>query len=277
MALNLKRKIYNLTHPVVGEIWCLHRVVPERSLFKSNRELEITPDYLEQLITDRISHGYRFVDTDTFIARATHNRSKSKLINITFDDGFSDIFTYAYPILKKHNTPFTIYLTTDMPDGRADLWWLHLESLANGDTDWFEQTIKRIYNHNDEIARTMHTITDSTPDYTICQRLSLTWEQLRTMLAEGLCTIGSHGTSHSAMPLLTAGQAKEELLASKRRIKESLGIEPKHYSYPHSFYNETTNQLVWHAGYDSAVIGYGGRTRYQPHRRLFYRNYITQP
>lgn len=277
MALNLPRKIHNLTHPIVGEIWCLHRVIPERSAFRSNRELEITPDYLEQLIKDRLANGGSFVDTDTFVKQTSHCRLNQKLINITFDDGFSDIITHAYPILKQYNIPFTIYLTTGMPDGTADLWWIQLEQLANGDSDWFEQTIRQIYSLNDDIASTMHTLTDSSPDYTICRQMSLSWDQLSALLSEGLCTIGSHGVSHSAMPLLNTEQTTEELLASKRRIKEMLGIEPKHFSYPHSFYNETTNQLVWQAGYDTAVIGYGGHTRYQPHRRLYYRNFITQP
>lgn len=121
MALNLRRKIHNLLHPFVGEIWCLHRVVLERSPYPSNRELEITPDYLEKLITERTTHGYSFVDTDTFVDHATHCCTGRKLINITFDDGFSDIYTNAYPILKRYNIPFTIYVSTDMPDGKADL------------------------------------------------------------------------------------------------------------------------------------------------------------
>lgn len=275
--MNLARKIHNLFHPIVGEIWCLHRVVPERSPFPSNRDLEITPDYLEQLITDCIKHGYNFVDTDTFVKKATHCRLSQRLINITFDDGFSDIFTHAYPILKRHGIPFTIYVTTDMPDGCADLWWLQLEQLAGGNVEWFNQTIKEIYNRDNDIAATMHSITSSSPDPSLCQQHSLSWEQLHTMLSEGLCTIGSHGVSHSALSLLSETQILHELQNSRKRIKEMLGVDARHFSYPHSFYNETTNRLVWQVGYRTAVIGYGGKTRYRPDNRLFYRNYIVQP
>ena len=54
----IQKKISHLFHPLQGEIWCLHRVVPERSDYPSNRELEITPGYLEVLVKKYISEGY---------------------------------------------------------------------------------------------------------------------------------------------------------------------------------------------------------------------------
>jgi len=270
------RKIYNLTHPIIGVIWCLHRVLPERSSFPANRELEITPEFLELLVKDKIANGYHFVDIDTFVEASRH-RSNRKMINVSFDDGFSDVFIHAYPILRKYNIPFTLYLTTDMPDGCADLWWLQLEQLANGNTEWFEATTKQIYSISAPFAKTMHELTNSDLDRALCKRLSLTWEQLQTMVSEGLCAIGSHGTSHTALSLLTKEQVLSELMESKRRIKEMLDIDVHHFSYPHSFYNETTNQLVWQVGCRTAVIGYGGKTRYKHDSHFFYRQYITQP
>ena len=273
----MKRKIYYLFHPKVGEIWCLHRVIPERSTFKSNRDLEITPGYLEQLIREEREQGFRFVDMDTFVEAANWKRREKKLIHITFDDGFADVFTQAYPILKQYQIPFTLYVTTDMPDGRADLWWLQLEQFANGDVEWFEKTLKQIYDRHEPVASAMHEITSSAVDAALGQQLSLTWEQIRAMVSEGLCAVGSHGVSHSALSLLSAEDVERELVASKQRLEEMLGIEVRHFSYPHSFFSDDTNRLVWEAGYSTAVIGYGGATRRKKGNNFFYRNYIIQP
>lgn len=275
--MSLRRKIYNMFHPIIGEIWCLHRVLPCRSSYKSNRELEITPDYLEQLIVDKQHQGSRFVDMDTFAEAAQGIRRKRGLVHVTFDDGFSDVFTYAYPILKQYSIPFTYYVTTDMPDGKADLWWLQLEQMVDGDPERFEEMIKKIYSHGSNIADAMHSITNSSPDFTLCQGLCISWEQLHVMMSEGLCTVGSHGVSHSAMSLMPQEKALEELYISKSRLSEMLGIEVQHYSYPHSLFTNATNELVWEAGYRTAVVGYGGNTRREKNKRFLYRKFIVQP
>jgi peptidoglycan/xylan/chitin deacetylase (PgdA/CDA1 family) len=273
----LNRKIHNVFHPIIGEIWCLHRVLPYRSKYKSNRDLEITPDYLEKIVLEKQRQGFRFVDLDTFVAAAQGIHRERELVHVTFDDGFADVFTYAYPILKQYNIPFTYYVTTDMPDGKADLWWLQLEQMVGGDSKRFEEIIKQVYSQSGHIATTMHTITDSGPDFTLCQNLCISWEQLQIMVSEGLCTIGSHGVSHSAMSLLPQEKASEELSGSKLRLKEMLGVEVQHFSYPHSLFTNAQNELVWKEGYRTIVVGYGGNSRREKNKQFFYRKFIVQP
>ena len=65
--MSLITKTKHFFHPIQGEIWCLHRVVVERSPFPSNRELEITPDYLEELILKHKREGYSFVDLEEIV------------------------------------------------------------------------------------------------------------------------------------------------------------------------------------------------------------------
>ena len=276
--MKIGRSIRHLFHPVVGEIWCMHRVLPERSGFKSNRELEITPEYLERAIVDYLADGYRFVSTDEFVAASADRRlcHAKRLVNVTFDDGYVDVFEYAYPILLKHQIPFTIYLTTDMPDGKADLWWVQLENMANGDVAWFEVMLRQIYESGENMPDVMHRLTQTQPDLDLNKNLALTWEQLAQMQVEGLCTIGSHTVTHPGLDRISEEQVAYELGASKRRIEEVLKMQVCHFSFPHSFYNDVVTQAVWEAGYRSAVIGYGGKTRWERGRRLFYRRNMVQ-
>lgn len=273
----LKRKIHNFFQPKVGEIWCLHRVLPQRSAMAGNRELEITPDYLESMIERKRRQGFEFVDLDTIVAAANGTETPEKqLVNISFDDGFEDVYTNAYPILKRHHIPFTLYVTTDMPDGKADLWWLQLEQMAGGDADWFNQVAQQVYSCQGDYGIAMHSITSSKTDHSLCQQ-SLSWNQIRLMVSEGLCTVGSHGVSHTALSLLPEKRAFRELTVSKNRLEEMLDVEISHFSYPHSFFSKESNQLVFQAGYQTAVIAYGGWIRRQKNHFFLSRNYIIQP
>ena len=166
MFSNVKKRVSHLLHPVQGEIWCLHRVVEKRSEYLSNRELEITPRYLETIIQQHESSDYKFVALEDLL-RTKPVVFPEKQINISFDDGFRDVYSHAFPILRKHNIPFTVYLTTGFPDGKADLWWIQLEE--NHTLDEFERLTRRIYNSDKPMASFMHEITETEPNRLTCQ------------------------------------------------------------------------------------------------------------
>ena len=44
---------------------------------------------------------------------------KDRSVIITIDDAYSSVFKYAWPILKKHNLPFTLFVSTDVIDNKT--------------------------------------------------------------------------------------------------------------------------------------------------------------
>lgn len=278
--MGVRSKMHHLIHPVQGEIWCLHRVVPVRSEFQSNRELEITPDWLENAILDSQKNGFKFVSIDEIINDINSkpwDLRKKKRINISFDDGFRDVYENAFPIFKKYQIPFTIYLSSLFPMGMCDLWWIQLEQCVKGNVDNFESTMKAVYQGEGNMRDTMHAITTTQPNYSICRELALSWKQLREMIASGLCTVGAHTASHPSLTRITEQEAEIELLDSKEMIELHLGVEVRHLSYPHSMTNDTIQSLVEMSGYKSATLGYGGTIRKGNNVFLLNRRYITQP
>ena len=125
----LRRKLHNLTHSVLGRILMLHRVVEQRNEEK-NRELEITPDFLKQTIDDYRRQGHRFVSIDEARDIIGRGRTKHPFVCLTFDDGYQDNYDIAYPILKKLEVPFAIYVTTGFIDNRIPIRWYPNESLG---------------------------------------------------------------------------------------------------------------------------------------------------
>lgn len=262
----------HLLHPVQGEIWCLHRVVEKRSDYPSNRELELTPSFLEELILKRRSEGFEFVGIDKLI----HSKSffPKKRINISFDDGFRDIYETAFPVFLKYRIPFTIFLTTDFPDGKADIWWIQMERECS--IEGFESLMKRIYESSKPMAVMMHDLTNTHPDPQLCQALALSWSELKEMVDSGLCTIGSHTVSHPGLTRIGKESCHHELEESRRIIKERLGRDAIHFSYPHSMENEVVRNAVSEAGFVSGALGYGGSIRRGDDRYRLHRKYIVQ-
>lgn len=125
----IKRKLYKLSHPELGRILMLHRVVVHRSEGE-NRELEITPDFLEQTIKDYKQKGFRFVSIDDVCTILEKGKVDKPFVCLTFDDGYRDNYTNALSILKKEQVPFAIYITTGFVDNKQSMWWYPNERLG---------------------------------------------------------------------------------------------------------------------------------------------------
>lgn len=224
--LKIRRKIYKAFHPVLGEIWMLHRVIPEeqRSQIQSNRDLEITPDFLEAKIAEYQRKGYRFVTID-FVREILDSISlfscakSQKFVCITFDDGYNDNYEYALPIFRKYQVPFAVYVSTDFIDNCREMWWY------SG------------------------------------QHLALNKEQLLQLDQEPLCTIGAHTLSHPKLDELTLEAQREELVGSKYQLESWLGHPISHFSYPHGAYNDDTIKIVSEANFSTSLMAWGGVVR----------------
>jgi peptidoglycan/xylan/chitin deacetylase (PgdA/CDA1 family) len=70
------------------------------------------------------------VSLDEMHHRLTRGHLRRRFVCITIDDGYRDTLHWAYPILKRHQVPFTVYIPTSFPDRLGELWWLALEAVV---------------------------------------------------------------------------------------------------------------------------------------------------
>src|SRR6476661_7522290 len=115
----------------VGAIVTLHHVRPPRpDWFQPNRLLEVTPAYLESVV--RYLRWWRIdlVSLDEMHRRLTEGDFGRRFMCFTIDDGYRDTLQWAYPILKRYDVPFAVYIPTSFPDRLGELWWLALEAVV---------------------------------------------------------------------------------------------------------------------------------------------------
>lgn len=87
-------------------------------------------DYLEK-------NNYRIVPLTELTEKLNKGDAlPDKTIAITFDDSYADVYTAAYPILKKHGWPFTFFVNTKaVGSGKLFVTWDQLREMSkNGVT-----------------------------------------------------------------------------------------------------------------------------------------------
>jgi peptidoglycan/xylan/chitin deacetylase (PgdA/CDA1 family) len=233
----IKRKIYKAFHPVVGEIWMLHRVVEQRSDKPEQRELEVTVDWLEQKILEYKQKGYTFVSLDKLSSILNSHRC----VCLTFDDGYRDNYTLAYPLLKRLGVPFAVYITTGFIDNRLPMWWYEGEQLGLS-----TEELKAL--DADDPLCTIGAHTVSHPKKALDAD-------------DPLCTIGAHTVSHPKLDTLTREQQYQEIYTSIQTLEAILGHEIKHFSFPHGAHNADTLAICRELGFQTVVQSWGGPLR----------------
>jgi peptidoglycan/xylan/chitin deacetylase (PgdA/CDA1 family) len=273
--------IHQFTKPFysgLGSILMFHRVLAESQgpRIHNHQGLEVSPERLEATIFFFKERDYDFISLEQL--GGYQPSGKKKFVIFTFDDGYADNYKIAYPILKKHNVPFTIYVTTGLPDGHAFLWWYLLEDLIlnnnsleleinGGPISFKTRSVKE-----KEIAfnqvRAVLAVADKTGldvyrksmfrDYQnesaqLTKKISMTWDQINELSNDPLVTIGAHTVNHYPLKSLTEEESKFEMSECKKIIESKIKKEVKHFCYPIGSYSQREVNLARGSGYQSAT------------------------
>ena len=266
----------------LGAIFMLHHVVPQASrqpAFAPNSGLEVTPQFLDDVIAMLVERGFDLVNLSEAVRRM--EQGGAPFAAFTLDDGYRDNLMYARPVFDRHNCPFTVFIAPAITDGHCELWWRGLEyaiasnervtatigdhrfdlptaTTADKHAAWkalywpvrnLEQHVQREWirsfcgGHGIDLDR-------------LCQDSAMTWDEVRTLAADPLCTIGAHTVHHYNVKALPAEQALAEMVQSADRIEAELGRRPEYFAYPYG--DETSAgprdfDLARQAGFKAAV------------------------
>ena len=214
----------------VGSLLTLHHVLPqtESEEFAPNRILSVTPEFLEASIVQVRELGYEIVSLDEARRRLVERDFAKRFVSFTLDDGYADNYHHAFPVFRKHEVPFTIYLCSGIMDLSIDLWWQALEDIVRretamtvslqGETREFDtrssagkySAYEAIYwalrgmplgEQQDTFAaikaRYGHVASPEDPAVA-----PLSWAMVAEMLESGLMTAGAHTVNHLALSKL---------------------------------------------------------------------------
>jgi peptidoglycan/xylan/chitin deacetylase (PgdA/CDA1 family) len=180
------------------------------------------------------------------------------LVVYTFDDGYRDNFELAYPVFKRHEAPFAIYVASGLPDGGGLGWPFALEELVNTratvDTnigglnrrsslttepertsayDLIREAILASVSANGDkqVDSFFKTNAIGLKDYS--RSISMSWEQIKELACEPLATLGSHTANHYMLSRLPPADALREVEDGKARLETETGKRVRHFAYPY--------------------------------------------
>jgi peptidoglycan/xylan/chitin deacetylase (PgdA/CDA1 family) len=280
----------------IGAILTLHHVRPAQpGAFQPNRLLEVTPTFLEEVILSLRRSQVDLVSLDEMRRRLSEGIFWRKFVCFTFDDGYRDNLTYAYPVLQRHAVPFAIYVPTSFPDRLGELWWLALQAviaqndrvglvIGNEDRHFTCRTTREKYEVFNDVywwlrgLPTEKALRDTVHElcrrYRIdmaafCAELCMTWDDLAELARDPLVTIGAHTVNHVMLKKVPDGEARAEMKMSAAVIEAALGIRPRHLAYPigdASSAGPREFALAREVGFDTAVTTRPG-VLFPEHRR----------
>ena len=90
--------------------------------------LSVSPQHFEEHL-EVIKKFGRCLPIGTLVNNLQQKELENRSIAITFDDGYSDNFHVARPLLEKHDLPATIFIITGAIGSTMEFWWDELDRL----------------------------------------------------------------------------------------------------------------------------------------------------
>ncbi len=179
---------------------------------------------------------------------------------LTFDDGYQDNYTHAFPLAQELQIPFTIYLIPGYIESGTPFWWLEKKWLLQR-THIREVMLegRRYVLRRREDRRELARLIDTRVRYACsvakrerflvelrrCLQVPLlevqkedasrplTWEQVHEMEQSGLVSFGAHTLSHPVLSALAEPlEVETELIRCRTMLEQQLRYCVRTLAYP---------------------------------------------
>lgn len=264
-----------------GTILMLHRVLAEDqpAALPHRSPLCIGKPAFENLLL-WLKHHFDCVPLGELLDPTSQAGERPRL-TLTFDDGWRDNAIHAFPLLKKHGVPASIFLSTDFIGSNRRFWWE-----AIGETLWgsFGEEARELLGerlHQRHLSLPGELCT-ARPEYLRSQALSqflqqlkslpaaalqaladscpdpvephgLDWRQVQEMEASGLVRFGPHGASHAILTGLDDCSLESELQRSREAIGAHCKMPLAVYCYPNGDHDARVCAALTRQGYRQAL------------------------
>lgn len=256
-----------------GLILMYHRVLPEtkRLPYPVQPGMYVTANTFERHLL-WLGERYEIVALSGMVERLKEDERGRALCAITFDDGWRDTYSEAFPLLRKYRLPASVFLASGFVGTGKWFWPERTAFLVAAGSDRIGDDLVGAVDR--EIER-LKTVSPEERERTLseletgCRKRGLvppekpqtmTWEEAREMAEAGI-EFGSHTSGHVILTEVDSAEAEKEIVDSRATIEQQLGREIRLFCYPNGDYTEPVRAMVQKAGYATAVTTTPGTVR----------------
>lgn len=198
---------------------------------------------------------------------------------ITFDDGYADNYQLALPVLIKHQLHATFFIATAYLNGGRMFNDSVIEAIRNAKSDFIDLDNLQLGKHDvstptakakaighilplvkyqpvDKREATVEALAKQVTHAPLPENLMMTTSELRLLHASGM-EIGGHTQRHPILAGLDDTTARDEILAGKHWLEETLGSRVRVFAYPNgrpgADYRTEQARLIESLGFEGAV------------------------
>lgn len=229
--------------------------------------LSATPGEFDAQIRELAAVARPISLTDLLAARAGRPLPPRAVL-VTFDDGYADVATHAWPILRRHGVPAVLFVATAYPGTGRPFWWDRLHHAISATSalrlvaPWGEQDLSTPTRRPAAFRDLRRRLKDLDHEEAMglveawCAELgvpdpaphALDWATLRLLAGEGLA-IAPHTRTHSLLTRVSAGQVEIEVAGSLADLREFLGEVPPVLAYPSGAHDAAAREIVRRLGF----------------------------
>ena len=246
----------------MANVLMLHRVLPDKLITQPNAYSTfgtlISQEYFEEVLSCLNANDFQFVT----ISELTQQSDTDKLIALTFDDGYSDNFNFAFPSLQKFKATATFFpVVNPCKDNSVlplDTYYQcvdECEMTTEQRKDFISGETKRKFYWSEptEQMKFLKTCFQKLPTQNRVKYLQP--QQIKTLSDNGF-EIGSHSMTHSLFSAEYMNESKTnfELKQSKIFLEGITGKPVNSFCFPSGYYNSKAIELAKDNGYTSVCL-----------------------
>lgn len=180
-------------------------ILTYHSIDKSGSIISTAPDVFRRQMRFLSESNYNVVTLNELTTSLVQGKAPQRnTIALTFDDGFQNFLTAAFPVLDSYGFKATVFLVTDY---------------CGQNNEW----------------------AGNPRNFPLSKILS--WDEVKELHKHGI-EFGNHTRTHPDLTKITDSSVRSEIVESKAIMEDMLGNEVGSFAYPFGKFNSSVRQIV---------------------------------